>query len=63
MPVTKRRRRADGLRLAFVVDKEVAKERAKWGGPGMNAQWDAAHTYPFEEADAAILSGRQISVI
>ena len=58
MPVTQgRRRRVDDLRLAFVVKKEVAKEHEKWGGPGMNAQWDPARASPFDGADAASCLG------
>ena len=74
MSVTQeRRRRVDDLRLVFAVDKEVTKENAKWWGPELNAQWDAAHASPSEGADAAssvwatdqcnIAPGRELSAL
>ena len=74
MSVTReRRRRVDDLRLVFVVDKEATKENAKWWGPELNAQWDAAYAFPFEGADTAssvwgtdqcnIAPGRELSAL
>ena len=47
-------RRVGGLHLAFVADREVAKERAKWWNLGSQARRDATQACAEEEVNDAI---------
>ena len=48
--------RVDALRLAFVADKEEAKEHAYWRNSEWQSRVDATHVPRAEGADAAIFS-------
>ena len=50
------RRRAGGLRLAFVAFKAVAEGRAQWRNPELKARWGATHTSAAEGEEVAIFA-------
>ena len=55
LPATREPRcRVSDLHLAFVAEKEIAKEHAKWRDSEVKAHWDTNHAPPAEGPGAAI---------